>query len=78
VTDADETWESIRLLTSILRVVSIVSQREHKQWFWKIPEVELDDVSEMNLRNHALAMVAMTDLEKCRNGMDVVRRAERK
>ena len=40
---------AFRLLTSILCVASIVSQREGKQWLWKIQEVELGDGSEMNL-----------------------------
>jgi len=58
--------------------LSTISQRESKQWLWKAPEVELDDGSEMNLRINAFAMTAMADLEKHRNGMDVVGRAERK
>jgi len=64
----------LRPLTSILSVVSIIFQRELKQWLWKIPEVAL----EMNLGFDSFARVAMADLEKHRNGTDVVRRAERK
>jgi hypothetical protein len=61
-----------------LRVVSIVCQREHKQWLRKIPEVELDGASEMNFKIDLFEIVVMADLEKHRNGMYVVFRAERK
>ncbi len=74
----DETCESIK--TAYLYSLCIVYNlpEERKQWLWKIPEVELDDGSEMDLRIDAFEMVGMAHLEKHRNGMNVVCRAERK
>ena len=61
-----------RPLTSILRVVSIIFQREYKQWLWKIPEIAL----KVNVRADAFAIIALADLEKSRNRVYIVRRAE--
>jgi len=63
---------ALRPLTSIARVLSIILQREHKQWLRKFLEVKLDD----ELRINTFAMVVMADLEEHRNGMDIVCRAE--
>ena len=52
-----------RRRTSILYVLSIILQSEHKQWLWKIPEVAL----EMEFRKSRICKVKMADYEKFRN-----------
>jgi hypothetical protein len=53
---------ALRPLTSILCVDSIISQREHEQRLWKIPEVELGDASEIDFRGTNVLMVSIIDL----------------
>ena len=64
----------LRLLTSILSVLSIIFQRESEQWLWKMPEVFLDKLKRFDV----FVVDAMADLEKHRNEIDVVCRAEQK